>query len=116
MAKAMKAGETSGEEFNLGNELLSALNDVKDWRAGKLALEVVRVTPMAPEAVKAIRKSVAKTAREFESRFGIPAATVSNWEQGRREPDLAARLLLRVIQAAPELVERVVHEGNGGTV
>lgn len=104
------------DEYNLGDALLSGLQEVRDWKRGKTALEVVRVSPMAPATVKHIRKSVAKSAREFEERFGIPAATVSNWEQGRREPDLAARLLLRVIQAAPELVERVVHKGDDRAV
>jgi putative transcriptional regulator len=38
---------------------------------------------------------VARSAAAFEKRFGIPSATVSNWEQGRRKPDPAAVLLLR---------------------
>ncbi|MCB8879582.1 helix-turn-helix domain-containing protein [Acidisoma cellulosilytica] len=59
---------------------------------------------MPPERVKAIRRKVARSAKAFEERFGIPAATLNNWEQGRREPDPAARLLLRVIEREPELV------------
>lgn len=100
------------DEYNFGEGLAAGLAELRDWKNGKLALEVVRVSPMAPATVKAIRKSVAKSTREFETRFGIPAATMANWEQGRREPDLAARLLLRVIQAVPEVVERVAHEGE----
>jgi putative transcriptional regulator len=98
------------DEYNLGDALFSSLKELRDWKRGKVALEVARVAPMTPATVKKIRKSVAKSARDFEARFGIPAATVSNWEQGRREPDLAARLLLRVIQAAPDVVEKAVHE------
>jgi putative transcriptional regulator len=98
------------DDYNLGDGLIAGMTELRDWKAGKVALEVVRVSPMAPAAIKAIRKSVAKSTREFDETFGIPATTVANWEQGRREPDLAARLLLRVIQAAPDVVERVVHE------
>jgi DNA-binding transcriptional regulator YiaG len=35
---------------------------------------------------------------------------ISHWKQGRREPDVTARLLLRVIEHAPELVEQVVRQ------
>jgi putative transcriptional regulator len=31
---------------------------------------------------------------------------VNNWEQGRRAPDPAARLLLEVMEREPEAVER----------
>jgi len=94
------------ETSSFGKELLEALKEVKDWKEGKIALEVVRINPMPAAQVKAIRKKVAKSTREFEERFGIPASTMNNWEQGRREPDLAARLLLKVIAFAPEAVEK----------
>ena len=61
--------------------------------------------------VKAIRKSVAKTSREFSRRFGIPVRTLEGWEQGRRQPDPAASVLLRVIERNPKAVEDVVREG-----
>ena len=103
MAKAAKT--TAGAEFNLGDALIESLQELRDWKAGKLALEVVNIPNMAAAEVKAIRKSAATSAKAFEARFGIPAGTVNNWEQGRREPDVTARLLLRVIAAAPEVVE-----------
>ncbi len=93
-------------DFNLGDALLEGLNEVRDWKAGKLALEVVNIPAMPAAEVKAIRKSVASSAKVFEARFGIPAGTLNNWEQGRRKPDVTARLLLRVIAAAPSVVEK----------
>jgi putative transcriptional regulator len=33
---------------------------------------------------------------------------VCNWEQGRRQPDRSARLLLMVIDKHPEVVEEVI--------
>ncbi len=93
-------------DFNLGDALLEGLHEVRDWKAGKLALEVVNIPAMPAAEVKAIRKAVASSAKVFEARFGIPAGTLNNWEQGRREPDVTARLLLRVIAAAPLVVEQ----------
>ena len=54
--------------------------------------------------VKAIRTSAAKTSREFSRRFGIPVRTLEGWEQGRRQPDPAASVLLRVIERNPKAV------------
>ena len=75
----------------------------------KLALPTVNIDPMPPERVKTIRKAVARSTREFERRFGIPEATVNNWEQGRRKPDPSARVLLTVIERDPKAVERALH-------
>jgi putative transcriptional regulator len=98
------------ETYDFGEALIQAVEEARAWKRGEIALETVRISPMPPARIKAIRKKVAKTARAFETRFGIPAATISNWEQGRREPDVTARLLLRVIEHAPELVEQVVRQ------
>lgn len=40
----------------------------------------------------------------FAARYGIPAATLRDWEQGRRSPDAATQSYLRVIARMPEAV------------
>lgn len=93
-----------------GEALLEGLEEARAWNRGELALETVNIDPMPPARIKAIRKSVAKSVADFERRFGIPAATVNNWEQGRRSPDPAGRLLLQVLEKAPDVVEKVAAE------
>jgi putative transcriptional regulator len=66
------------------------------------------IDPLPPAEVKAIRKRHARTTREFERRFGVPARTLEGWEQGHRKPDVTARILLRVIDREPEAVERAL--------
>ncbi|MGO8739323.1 helix-turn-helix domain-containing protein [Rhodoblastus sp.] len=61
----------------------------------------------APD-VAAIRKKLGLSQDRFARRFGLSPATVRDWEQGRRQPDAPARNLLRVIEYAPETVERAV--------
>jgi putative transcriptional regulator len=95
-----------------GDALLEGLREAAAWKRGEVALETVNVDPMPAERVRAIRRKVAKSASDFERRFGIPAATLSNWEQGRRTPDPAARILLRVIEKDPEAVLRVLSGGR----
>lgn len=95
------------ERSSLGLAIEEGLQEALAWKRGEIALEVVNIDPMPAQRIRAIRKKVAKSAKEFERRFGIPAATVNNWEQGRRKPDPAGRLLLKVIDAAPEVVEKI---------
>lgn len=101
----MSAGGVDAEgRSEFGRRLEEGLREALAWRRGEL--EVREVDPLPAERIKAIRRKVARSARHFEKRFGIPAATLQNWEQGRRKPDLAARLLLKVIEEDPEAVER----------
>lgn len=94
------------KEPTFGEALIEGLEEARAWKRGELALETVNIDPMPVERIRAIRKKVSKSARDFERRFGIPASTINNWEQGRRKPDPAGRLLLKVIEAAPEMVEK----------
>ena len=64
----------------------------------------------AVAAARAFRRSMKLSQAEFARRFGLPLNTLKQWEQGLRVPDTAADVLLRVIVADPDLVERVVHE------
>lgn len=98
----------SDKDQSFGEGLLEGLREAAAWKRGELALEVVNIDPMPPSRIRSIRKRVARSAREFETRFGIPAATINNWEQGRRAPDPAARVLLQVIERDPEAVLRAL--------
>lgn len=95
------------EKPAFGEALLEGLEEARAWKRGEVVLETVDIDPMPATQIRAIRKKVAKSAKEFERRFGIPAATINNWEQGRRRPDPAGRLLLKLIEASPEMVEKV---------
>ena len=58
--------------------------------------------------VKALRARLGLAQPEFAARFGLSVSTLRDWEQGRTVPDGPAQVLLRVIEAAPEVVRRVV--------
>lgn len=45
----------------------------------------------------------------FAERFGIPAGTLRDWEQGRRVPDAASKSYLRVIARMPDAVMDALH-------
>ena len=48
-----------------------------------------------------VRHKVGLSQDAFAARLGLPAATVRNWEQGKRLPRGPARALLRMIDKAP---------------
>jgi putative transcriptional regulator len=54
--------------------------------------------------VKVMRRALRLTQEEFAVRFRIPLGTLRDWEQGKTEPDQAARAYLRVIARIPEAV------------
>jgi DNA-binding transcriptional regulator YiaG len=49
---------------------------------------------------------------EFAAKFGLPPATLRNWEQGRSRPDAPTRVLLAVIEMHPEAVEDVLRRAS----
>jgi putative transcriptional regulator len=58
--------------------------------------------------IKAIRRKLNLTQEQFAVTFQLSLATVRDWEQGRYQPDQAARTLLRVIEKEPGTVKRVL--------
>ena len=76
------------------------LESVKQMRRGQ-AEKVTQVK--LPDAAQA-RASVGLSQQEFAALLGVSARTLQDWEQGRREPTGAARTLLRVAVAHPEVL------------
>jgi putative transcriptional regulator len=54
--------------------------------------------------IKQIRARLQLSQRQFAQKFQLSLKTVQDWEQGRSQPDQAARILLKVIAVNPEAV------------
>lgn len=46
---------------------------------------------------------------EFAKRYGVPAGSLRDWEQGRRMPDAATQSYLRVIIKMPDEIAKALH-------
>src|SRR6266576_2398213 len=51
-----------------------------------------------------IRRRLGLTQEQFAEKFQIPVGTVRDWEQGRVEPEHAAKAYLKVIAHNPDVV------------
>ena len=54
--------------------------------------------------VSKIRSKVGMSQEMFAASIGVPASTVTSWEQGRRQPTGAAKVLLALLAKKPSLV------------
>jgi putative transcriptional regulator len=63
--------------------------------------------PKTPR-VTIIRRAFKLSQEEFAAQFHIPIGTLRDWEQGRKEPDAAAKAYLRVIASAPDTVRKAL--------
>ncbi|MFZ1431058.1 MAG: helix-turn-helix domain-containing protein [Geminicoccaceae bacterium] len=55
-------------------------------------------------SIKKLRAALSLSQEAFAARYGIPVATLRQWELGRRLPDRAALSYLRVIASLPDAV------------
>ena len=63
--------------------------------------------PRVPQ-VKVIRRALELSQEDFAAHFRIPIGTLRDWEQGRKEPDAAAKAYLRVIASEPDVVRKAL--------
>jgi putative transcriptional regulator len=60
--------------------------------------------------VRSIRSHYGLSQAKFAGMLGISVSTLRNWEQGRRRPEGAARVLLRVAAKYPDAILEVVYQ------
>lgn len=75
-----------------------------DWEPS----ETVRAVPSVN--VRVIREHIGLTQDEFASRYRLSLRTVQEWEQGRKQPSEAARVLLFAISREPKALERALRD------
>ncbi|KAK0329842.1 hypothetical protein LTR94_035165 [Friedmanniomyces endolithicus] len=80
--------------------IISGLNDVKDYYAGKREGFVAH-EPVDVKAVRAVTKLFAEV-------YHLPLPSVNGWEQNRRAPDQPARILLQMIATDPTGVAKMI--------
>ena len=103
------------DRTGIGQEIEAALGEVVAHVRGEAVLPCPIVEAPAADRVVALRKRLKLSRQKFADRFGLDVRAVQEWEQGRRVPDRAARVLLTVIDRDPESVVRALAAEEAGT-
>ncbi len=100
-----KALKERDAQRDIGSEIVDALRELKAGRHGdEHRIEV----PAAAEA----RRRVGLSQTSFAALLGVSKRTLQDWEQGRRQPSGAARSLIRIAAAHPEVLRELA--GDAG--
>jgi putative transcriptional regulator len=83
----------------------AALNDPDARPLSKADLKRMKRTPHA----KIVRRALGLSQENFAACYHIPLGTLRDWEQGRAEPDQAAKAYLKVIASAPDVVREALN-------
>ncbi|EJW12918.1 hypothetical protein A33M_1480 [Rhodovulum sp. PH10] len=103
MPERRRPRSTDWRRFDATTEaerLRVALDDPDARPLSDADLGRVRRTPQ----VRIVRRALGLSQEEFAARYHIPIGTLRDWEQGRVEPDHAARAYLTVIARLPDAV------------
>jgi len=93
-------------KVKLFNELIASVREGGKILRGKA--KPSRSFVIEVPDVKKIRSNYKLSQVEFAALMGISVSTLRNWEQGRRSPEGAARVLLNVAAKHPKIVWDVV--------
>ncbi len=92
----------------LGRRLIAGLDAALAHARGELALPSYTVAVPEHFDVAKLRHGLGLSQAAFAQAFGLDVTALHAWEQGRRRPDRAARVLLAVIAREPEAVLRAL--------
>jgi putative transcriptional regulator len=87
--------------------IMQGMEETLAWARGE-HVPGLRVHHVPVSEVRAIRTRTGLSQAEFSRQIGVSAATLRNWEQGRRQPDGPARILLAMLARDPDIVARTL--------
>lgn len=90
-----------------GSRILAAAQEALAIAEGSLTTGFIAHAPEVVD-VRVIRRRLNLSQEAFARTFGVPKRTIQDWEQGRRQPEGAARVLLKVIEREPDAVKRAL--------
>jgi putative transcriptional regulator len=90
-----------------GDDLIAAMGEALEHARGKRKAKVHKIA-VKPLDVRAIRTSLKLTQDQMSELLGVSLSGYRKWEQGQRQPQGAARTLLKVMAKEPKSVLRAL--------
>ena len=91
-----------------GKRIIESMKEALAISKGELPKASYKIHIPENIDVKAIRDKMGLSQSSFANRFVLSVYSLRNWEQGKRQPDPAARAYLKVIEKAPDFVSKVL--------
>jgi len=92
------------------DKIKAGLEDAEAYLAGAGEKSQYRIHVPAQVNVRKIRMELGLSQESFAHTYGFALSAVRDWEQGRRQPDRSARILLKVVEKEPDAVTRALAE------
>ena len=114
-ASKQEAGKVTARPRNrrtVGESIIQGLEQAIAWTRGENDDARVTLAHLPEVDVRDVRMKMGLSQAQFATKFGLPPATLRNWEQGRSRPDAPTRVLLAVIAKNPKAVEDVLRKAS----
>lgn len=86
--------------------LIAGMKDVLSYYKGERKGFAVH----SAQDIKAIRSKTRMSQPKFAEAFHLEVSTLRDWEQGRRQPERSARILLELIDKDSHTIQRMLSE------
>jgi putative transcriptional regulator len=90
------------------NKIMAGIESAQSYVDGTADKSRYRVHVPKQVNVKKIRHHLGLSQEMFAARYGFALSAVRDWEQGRRQPERSARILLRIVEKEPQAVTRAL--------
>jgi putative transcriptional regulator len=112
MPRSVKSASSSRrskpQRSAVGRRMIAGLKEAVAHARGEITLPSYTVEVPDRVDVVAVRRRLGLSQAAFARAFGLELTAIHAWEQGRRRPDRAARVLLAVIAKEPAAVMRAL--------
>lgn len=97
---------------SLFRELMSGVRAMRSHRGGQVTLRSHKVEPIAlpkvsPRVLVTTRAAFGMSRAVFARKIGVNPRTLERWEQGRSRPNEQAAVLIWLLRAYPDTLERL---------
>jgi putative transcriptional regulator len=90
------------------DKIKAGLDDASNYLKGAADERKFRISVPARVDVRKIRTQLGLSQESFAQTYGFALSAVRDWEQGRRQPERSARILLKVVEKEPDAVTRAL--------
>ncbi len=97
---------------NLFEELKQGIEEINQWREGKITLKTYKVEKSAkaevsPALIRETRERLNLSRAVFAHELHISPRTLEKWEQGKARPNDQAATLILLVRKFPDTLDRL---------